>query len=57
VEVGTWRVREKVIVADRTVSFFAPDAASAPPLARLLAAFQPRLPAPVSARLGDAGSP
>lgn len=57
VEVGTWRVREKVVVADRTVSFFAPDPASAPPLARLLAAFQPRLPAPVSARLADAGTP
>ena len=57
VEVGTWRVPEKVVVADRTVSFFAADAAGAARLSATLAAFQPRLPPAVSARLADAGSP
>jgi hypothetical protein len=51
VEVGTWRVPEKVVVADRTVSFFARDSASAPALAAQLAAFQPALPPSVVARI------
>jgi len=57
VEVGTWRVPDKVVVADRTVSFYAPDAAAAARLGQALAAFQPRLPGSVSARLADAAAP
>jgi hypothetical protein len=54
VEVGTWKVPDKVVVADRTVSFYAPDAASAASLGRALAAFQSRLPGTVVARRADA---
>jgi hypothetical protein len=57
VEVGTWKVPEKIVVADRTVSFFAPDTSGAARLARALAAFQPRLPPSVSARVADAAAP
>jgi hypothetical protein len=55
VEVGTWRVPDKVVVADRTVSFYAPDSASAASLGRALGAFQSRLPGAVVARLADVG--
>jgi hypothetical protein len=51
VEVATWRVPEMVVVADRTVTFYAPDEATAAALSRELAAFQAGLPATVSARL------
>ncbi len=54
IEVGTWRVPEKVVVADRTVSFFAPGPEKARRLAAALAAFQPELPASVVARMADA---
>jgi len=54
VEVGTWKVPDKVVVADRTVSFYAPDAGSAARLGRALAAFQSRLPPAVVARVADA---
>ena len=57
VEVGTWKVPDKVVVADRTVSFYATDAAAASRLGQALAAFQPRLPTSVSARLADAAAP
>jgi hypothetical protein len=57
VELGSWRVPDKVVVADRTVSFYAADAVGAPALARALAAFQPRLPAPVTVRLADGRGP
>jgi hypothetical protein len=56
VEVGTWKVPEKVVVADRTVSFLATSPAAAPRLARALAAFQPQLPPSVSARVADTGA-
>ena len=42
------------MVADRTVSFYAPDAAAAARLGQALAAFQPRLPESVSVRLAAA---
>jgi hypothetical protein len=54
IEVGTWKVPDKVVVADRTVSFYAPDAAAAARLGQALAAFQPRLPGSVSARVAAA---
>jgi hypothetical protein len=57
VEVGTWKVQEKVVVADRTVSFYATGPAAASRLAAALAAFQHRLPATVSARLVDVPAP
>ena len=57
IEVGTWRVPDKIVVADRTVSFFATRPASADTLARALAAFQPQLPSTVSARLAGPRAP
>ena len=52
IEVGTWKVPDKVVVADRTVSSTRGSVAGGAPAAAL-AAFQPRLPATVSARLAD----
>jgi hypothetical protein len=57
IEVGTWKVPDKVVVADRTVSFYATGPEPASRLAAALAAFQPRLPATVSARLADVPAP
>jgi hypothetical protein len=57
IEVGTWKVPDKVVVADRTVTFFATGAEEAARLAAALVAFQPRLPAAVSARVADAHAP
>jgi hypothetical protein len=57
IEVGTWKVPDKVVVADRTVSFYAPGPEPASRLAAALAAFQPRLPPTVSARLADVPAP
>jgi hypothetical protein len=57
IQVGTWKVPEEVVVADRTVTFYATRPAEATLLARALQAFQARLPPSVSARLADAPSP
>jgi hypothetical protein len=57
IEVGTWRVPDKIVVADRTVSFYATRPASAEALARSLEKFQPRLPSTVSARLAGPRGP
>ncbi len=57
IEVGTWKVPEKVVVADRTVTFLATRAEDAARLSRALSAFQARLPPSVSARVSDAGAP
>jgi hypothetical protein len=54
IEVGTWKVPEKVVVADRTVSFLASTPSDAARLAAALSAFQPRLPPSVVARVADA---
>jgi len=56
IQVGTWKVPEEVVVADRTVSFYATRPAEAALLARALATFAARLPASVTARLADAGT-
>ena len=53
---GTWKVPEEVVVADRTVTFYATRPADAALLARALEAFAARLPASVTARLADAGA-
>ena len=50
IEVGTWRASEKVVVADRTVSFLAPDEPAARRLRDALASFQAELPPRVVAR-------
>jgi hypothetical protein len=50
IEVGTWRAPEKVVVADRTVSFLAPDEPAARRLRDALASFQAELPPRVVAR-------
>jgi hypothetical protein len=50
IEVGTWRVPEKVVVADRSVSFLAPGEPAARRLRDALAAFEAELPARVAAR-------
>jgi hypothetical protein len=57
IQVGTWKVPEEVVVADRTVTFYATRPAEAALLARALQAFQARLPPSVSARIADAGAP
>jgi hypothetical protein len=57
IEVGTWKVPDKIVVADRTVTFLATRAADAERLAQALRAFQPRLPAGVVARVVDASAP
>jgi hypothetical protein len=57
IQVGTWRVPEEVVVADRTVTFYATRPAEAALLARALDAFQARLPPTVTVRLADAASP
>jgi len=57
IQVGTWKVPEEVVVADRTVTFYATRPADAALLARALQAFQARLPASVAARIADAGAP
>jgi hypothetical protein len=57
IPVGTWKVPEEVVVADRTVTFYATRPADAALLARGLAAFQVRLPPTVIAHLADAGPP
>jgi hypothetical protein len=57
IQVGTWKVPEEVVVADRTVTFYATRPADAALLARGLAAFEPRLPPTVVARIADATSP
>jgi hypothetical protein len=57
IEVGTWKVPDKVVVADRTVSFYATGPEEASYLAAALSAFQPRLPAAVSARVGGVPGP
>jgi hypothetical protein len=56
IQVGTWKVPEEVVVADRTVTFYATRPADAALLARALQAFQARLPPAVSARIADAGA-
>jgi hypothetical protein len=56
IPVGTWKVPEEVVVADRTVTFYATRPADAALLSRALEAFAARLPASVSARLADAGT-
>jgi hypothetical protein len=55
IQVGTWKVPEEVVVADRTVTFYATRPPEAALLARALQAFQARLPPSVSARIADAG--
>jgi hypothetical protein len=57
IQVGTWKVPEEVVVADRTVSFYATRPADAALLARELADFEDRLPPTVTARIADATSP
>ena len=57
IQVGTWKVPEEVVVADRTVTFYATRPAEAALLARALQAFQAHLPTSVSARIADAGAP
>ena len=57
IQVGTWKVPEEVVVADRTVTFYATRPADAALLARALQAFQARLPPSVSARIADASVP
>lgn len=57
VEVGTWKVPDKIVVADRTVTFFATRAADAVTLARALRAFEPQLPAAVAARVMEPPAP
>jgi hypothetical protein len=57
IQVGTWKVPEEIVVADRTVTFYATRPAEAALLARALAAFQARLPPTVVARLADVPSP
>jgi hypothetical protein len=57
IQVGTWRVPEEVVVADRTVTFYATRPAEAALLSRALAAYEPRLPGTVIARLADVPSP
>jgi hypothetical protein len=57
IQVGTWKVPEEVVVADRTVTFYATRPAEAALLARALVAFEARLPPAVIARLADAPSP
>ena len=57
IQVGTWKVPEEVVVADRTVTFYATRPADAALLARALQAFQAHLPPSVSARIADAGAP
>ena len=52
IEVGTWRVPDKVVVADRTVTFLAADEPAARRLREALLAFQPELPPRVVARIG-----
>ena len=56
IQVGTWKVPEEVVVADRTVTFYATRPAEATLLARALQAFQARLPPAVSARIADTGA-
>ena len=57
IQVGSWRVPEEVVVADRTVTFYATRPADAALLARGLAAFQTRLPETVVARLAAVAAP
>jgi len=57
IQVATWKVPEEVVVADRTVTFYATRPAEAALLARALDAFQARLPPTVIVRLADAASP
>jgi hypothetical protein len=57
IQVGTWKVPEAVVVADRTVTFYATRPGEASRLARELAAFEARLPPSVSVRLTDVGTP
>jgi hypothetical protein len=57
IQVGTWKVPEEVVVADRTVTFYATRPADAALLARGLAAFQTRLPETVVARLAAVAAP
>ena len=56
IQVGTWKVPEEVVVADRTVTFYATRPADAALLERALEAFAARLPSSVTARLADAGT-
>jgi hypothetical protein len=51
IEVGTWRVPEKVVVADRTVTFLARDEPGARRLAAALTTFAPSLPPRVVSRV------
>jgi hypothetical protein len=57
IQVGTWKVPEEVVVADRTVTFYATRPSDAALLARGLAAFGARLPPTVTARLADVPLP
>jgi hypothetical protein len=57
IEVGTWKVRDMVVVADRVVTFYAPGEEAAARLSAALAAFVPRLPATVAARVPGAAAP
>jgi hypothetical protein len=53
-EAGSWRAPEKVVIADRVVTFYARDAAARDRLAANLRAFAPSLPADVTVRLPGA---
>jgi hypothetical protein len=57
IQVATWKVPEEVVVADRTVTFYATRPADAALLARALADFQARLPSSVTARMADIAGP
>ena len=57
IPVGTWKIPEEVVVADRTVTFYATRPADAALLAHELAAFESRLPPTVTARIADVASP
>jgi hypothetical protein len=57
IQVATWKVPEEVVVADRTVTFYATRPADAALLARALADFQARLPSSVTARMADVAGP
>jgi len=52
-EAGSWRAPEKVVVADRVVTFYAADAPGRDRLAENLRAFAGTMPADVEVRVRD----
>jgi hypothetical protein len=56
-EAGSWRAPEKVVVADRVVTFYARDDAARASLTESLRAFAAGMPADVVVRLPEAGAP